>query len=361
MNTTITRWQLFFVIIKTQIGIGLLSLPSEIQGSAKGDAWISVLVAGCAIQLLLLVYGGLMKRFPGDTLSQMTRRMFGNYAGLALNVICFVFFILIAAYACSLYVHLIRTWLLPLTPVWVLLLMIIATSVYLALENIRVIARFFVLASVLFVILILISLLTFTNEMHISNVLPIGQSGMMQVFQGSEKTFFSMLGFEVMLYFFPAVEKQPKGVLKIALLANGFVTLFYTYFVFICLISYSTNALAQVNEPVLFLFKGLAYQLLDRLDLIFLSLWIIPMTSTIVSYLALAGKSMTTGQIAYRRMVWISGLLVFLIGMYMALQENLDPFSKWLEYGYLMMIAALPLLIYLGAFLLKNKGKGGTA
>ncbi|WP_374992171.1 GerAB/ArcD/ProY family transporter [Paenibacillus sp. LHD-38] len=94
LNSTINRSQLFFLIIKTQIGIGLLSLPSKIQSSAKGDAWISVLVAGAAIQLLLIVYWQLLKKYPNHTLSEITVRVFGAYIGKTLNLIYYVFFTL---------------------------------------------------------------------------------------------------------------------------------------------------------------------------------------------------------------------------------------------------------------------------
>lgn len=360
MNTTINKSQLFFLIIKTQIGIGLLSLPAKIQGSAKGDAWISVLVAGAAIQLLLIVYWQLLKKFPNHTLSEITVRVFGAYIGKTLNLIYYVFFILIAGYASTVYVQLIQTWMLSMTPGWVLLLLIIGTGIYLALENLRVIARFFVLTSVLFGLLILISFLNFNNEVQVSNILPIGESGFMQILKGSEKTFFSMLGFEVILYFFAQVEGNRKGMFRVVTLANCFVTLFYTYFVFICLIGFSPKALEQVNEPVLYIFKGLSYQLFDRMDLIFLTIWIVPMTATIVSYLCLAGKSLTANQSSYRKLVWISGLLVYLIGWYLSTLENIDFFYKWLQYGYLIMIAPLPILLWLVSFLLKNNEKVGS-
>lgn len=352
-NTTITKTQLFFLIVKTQIGIGLLSLPSNIQHSAKGDSWISVLVAGVAIQLILIVYGQLLKRFQGANLSQIIVQLLGRHAGKMLNLIYFVFFILIAAYASTLYVELIHTWMLPLTPSWMLLLLIIGTTFYLAFDNLRVIARFFVFASMLFVVLVFISCLTFSNQVHLSYVLPLGQSGIISILQGSERTFFSMLGFEVSLFFIAELQGDRKGSMTVMSLSNLFVTIFYTYFVFICQIGLSPGALTQINEPVLFILKGLSYQLFDRIDLIFLSIWIIPMTATLVCYLALAGKSLTKKPPAYRKLVAFSSITVFICGWYMSRQESLDLFSKWLEYGYFIMIAGVPLLLWLVSLLIK--------
>ncbi|SEM56541.1 GerAB/ArcD/ProY family transporter [Paenibacillus sp. OV219] len=356
-NATITKSQLFFLIIKTQIGIGLLSLPSEIQHSAKGDSWLSVLFAGLVIQLILLIYWQLLKKFQGANLSQIIVRLLGPYLGKALNLVYYVFFVLIAAYASNLYIQLIHNWMLLLTPLWILFMLITGTSLYLAYDNLRVIARFFVFASMLFMVLILISFLTLTNELHLSYILPLGQSGISPILQGSERTFFSMLGFEVSLYFYAQVQGDRTGGLKVMTLSNLFVTIFYTYFVFICQIGLSPDALGRVNEPVLFILKGLSFQLFDRIDLIFLTIWIIPMTATIVSYLCIAGKSLTVKQPAYRKLIVFSGLTVFVCGWYLSTFENLDLFSKWLEYGYLIMITAVPITLWLASFLVKTSGK----
>ncbi|WP_201002045.1 GerAB/ArcD/ProY family transporter [Paenibacillus glycanilyticus] len=347
MNISITNRQLFFLIIKTQIGIGLLSLPSVIQNTAGADAWISVLGSGIVIQLMILVYWHLIRTYPGITLSEMTALFFGKHAGIAVNFIYYCFFIVIAGYACTLYVKLIKVWLLPLTPDWVLLLLILGVAIYLAVEDLRVIARFYEVASVLFVVLFAMSLATFLNNVHLSNILPIGQAGLVQMAKGSEKTFFAMLGFEVILFFSAQVKDTSRGTLRTISLANWFVTLFYAYFVFICLIGFSQEALSKIKEPVLFLLKGLSFQLFDRLDLIFLTIWIIPMSTTIVSYLCLAGKSLATKRNVYQRMVWLSGALILLLGSYLSTRESLETFSKWMEYCYLVMIAAVPLLMWI--------------
>jgi spore germination protein (amino acid permease) len=347
-------------MIKTQIGIGLLSLPSQIQSSSKGDAWISVLIAGFAIQILLFIYWNLLKKYPQHTLSDITIRLFGAFVGKAINLIYYAFFILIACYAATLYVDLVHTWMLTFTPSWVLLLLIIGTSLYLALENLHVIARFFVLTSVLFGVLLVLSLFNFSHDMHPSNLLPIGQSGVVQIFKGSEKTFFSMLGFEVILYFYSQVQPNSKKLFGVVSLANGFVTFFYAYFVFICLIGFSPKTLEQINEPILYIFKGLTYQVFDRLDLIFLTIWFIPMTATIVSYLAVAGKSLTVNKTSYRRLVWFNGVLVLLVSWYLTTLENLDAFSKWLEYGYLILITVFPLLLWLVSILPTKTKKAGA-
>ncbi|MGO4374694.1 GerAB/ArcD/ProY family transporter, partial [Paenibacillus sp. MCAF20] len=175
-RVSISKFQLFFLIIQSQIGIGLLSLPSDMQQSVDGDGWISTLIAGAAVQLLLLIYWLLYKRFPNHNFSEMTIKLFGNITGKAYNIFFSVCCMIIAGLSSTLYIEMINMWLLPHTPNWALLILIVATCLFLALEDIRIISRFMVVTSFLFVILILMSFLDWTKELHFSYLLPIGKS-----------------------------------------------------------------------------------------------------------------------------------------------------------------------------------------
>jgi spore germination protein (amino acid permease) len=357
----ISKFGLFIWMTKCQIGIGLLSLPSVIQGSANGDSWISVLIAGLVIQLLLFVYWKLYKRFPNLILSEMTVKLFGRYAGKTLNIISALFYVTIAGYVSTIYIRLIHTWLLPLTPEPVILALVIVTVVYLAMQSIRAIERFLVLTSTLLIVIILFSLLTFTHDIHLSRIMPVGTAGVIDILNGSEKTFLSMLGFEVILYLFARVDSGKTSLLPTISAANLFVTLFYTYFVFLCLIGFSPGALELVREPVLFMFKGISFQLLDRLDLIFLTIWIFAMTTVFVGYLYMAGKNLSSGSKSYKRSVWISGLFIFGIGYMLNSVERIEQIASWIEYSYLVFIIGLPAGMLMLSLLLKKRMADGTA
>lgn len=56
-----TKTQLLFFIIQTQIGVGILSLPYSVFQRAKQDGWMSILLAGLVVQLLILLFWMLAK------------------------------------------------------------------------------------------------------------------------------------------------------------------------------------------------------------------------------------------------------------------------------------------------------------
>lgn len=48
LKTKLSRRQYFFIIVQTEIGVGILSLPYDLHSKAKQDGWISLLIGGGA-------------------------------------------------------------------------------------------------------------------------------------------------------------------------------------------------------------------------------------------------------------------------------------------------------------------------
>ena len=357
-HMTITKFQLLLVLIQTQIGIGLLSLPNVVQESARGDGWISIVIAGLIIQLLLVVYLKLLKKFPNEMLTDITKKLLGNMIGRIVNYIVYIYFILIGSILTILMVKILNEQLFPLTPGWVLSFLVIASSIYLAISNLRVIARFFVLASFWIVVLVGITLLALWIPKEIHFILPIGSSGAKDILLGSNSAMLAMLGFEALLFLFPFVIENRKGMLKTVSYANLFVTGFYTFVTFLCLIAFSPEQLRQIREPVLFLFRGLTYRMVDRLDIIFLSIWIIPMTTSIIMYLFLASKSLVGRNKPHKNMIIVNGIILFCISLIPHTDEVTDILNEFVSYFSYVIVIALPCILLLLSFI-NNKNRRG--
>ncbi|GGI15905.1 GerAB/ArcD/ProY family transporter [Gottfriedia solisilvae] len=359
-KNSITKFQLFFFLIQSQVGIGLLSLPNVVQATAKGDGWISTILAGVIVQIMLIIYWFLFKQFPNENYSKITIRLFGKYIGKLLNFIIYLYFILTGSLALILYINCISLWLLPLTPLWVLSLFIILSSIYLALSELTIIARFFVIATFMLVLLILLSFLTYGLEKEFQNILPIGHSGMKNIMMGSNKSIISMLGFEGVLIVYPFIINKEKGLLKSVSLANLTVTALYTYFLFLCLISFSPMQLKQIREPVLYLFKALSYEMLDRIDLIFISSWIVPMTTSIIAYLFFASKSISKEK-SYKKTVLVNAIIIFLISIYPFDENMITKFSTYVTYLSYFVVFILPILLLVLTLFIKTLKRSENA
>ena len=68
--------------------------------------------------------------------------------------------------------------------------------------------------------------LTPLGEFNSLHLLPVGAEGVVAIAEGALEAFFSFLGFEALLVFYPLIANQQK-VLKVTLIALVFITLLY--------------------------------------------------------------------------------------------------------------------------------------
>jgi len=360
-NHSITKFQLFFILIQSQIGVGLLSLPNVVQKTAKGDGWISTLFAGVVVQIMLIIYWQLLKRFPTLIYTEITKKILGSVLGKLINLVIYLNFILVGGLATILLIKIINLWLLPYTPGWVISLLILTACIYLTISDLRIIARFLVLATSLILLLLFTSLLSWFTEKEILYILPIGSSGLKNILMGSKNSLLAMLGFEGLLLLFPFILENKKGVFKTISMANLFITLFYTYFIFLTLISFSQDQLAQMREPILNLLRGITYNMIDRVDLLFLSIWIVPMATSIIAYLYFASKSMNVDKRKYPKVVFLNGFIIFLITLIPhedAIITLFNQYVSYLSYGVVFIIPSL--LLILSVLLKKHESSEST-
>lgn len=350
-NNSITKFQAFFILIQSQIGVGLLSLPNVVQKTAHGDGWISTLIAGVAVQFMLVVYWQLLKRFPNLVYTEITHKIVGRFLGRLFNLFIYMNFILVGSLATILFIKIINLWLLPLTPDWIISILILAACIYLTISDLRMIARFFVLATSLIILLLFTSLLNWFTPKEFQYILPIGSSGFMNILIGSKNSLLAMLGFEGLLIIYPFIIQNKKGVLKTISMANIFITLFYTYFIFLTLISFSPDQLAQMREPILNLLRGITYKMVDRVDLIFLSIWIVPMATSIIAYIFFASKSMNVEKKNYQKAVLLNGFIIFLITLIPHDDAIITLFNKYVSYLNYLVVFIIPTLLLILSFL----------
>lgn len=357
----LTNWQIFFLIIQTQVGFSILVLPNILQSTSKGDGWISVLFAGVAIQLFFVILWMLFRKFPNLTYTEIILFLLGKFLGNFVNIVIYIYFIVSASLILLQFTSAIKESLLLVTPYWVIGLLMLLTCTYLAISDIRIIARFFGIISLLFLGLFGISFLSFLLPLDIHHILPIGSSGIKEIFLGSKDSLLALLGFEVILFLYPLAAKKGTSFLKVITWANIFVTLLTTYFVLICIMIFSEPVLKQVKYPVIYFLRPLYFQMAERLDVLFISIWIVPMAASIIIYLYLCSKSLTFFKGKPYKLVMISSALVFSLFTFAKKDpESMKLYVSYLEYFSYTVIFALPCIFLLFSFVTKKPDKEET-
>ncbi|MBM7649106.1 spore germination protein (amino acid permease) [Bacillus ectoiniformans] len=358
INNKITTFQLYFFIIQTQIGVGILGLPYLVHSEAKGNAWISVFLASVVVQGLIILFWFLLKRFPQKTIYQFSQTLAGRPIGVLINLSYVLYGILVTALILMIATSVIEVWVLPNTPRWIIIVLISAVSLCLVRGSLNDIANFDVLVSVLVLLLIGITIYAlFSYPVDIRYLLPLNQTSIGMILKGTKEAYFSMLGFELLLILFPFIQsKKSTSILKTATLANVTVTTIYIFLTVACLLVFSPAELKVVPQPVLYLVKALYLKILERVDLVFVSLWVVSVITSYVSYLYLAVEGITSTFKNMNRSYVIFGFafVSVLTALIPQKEKDMEWFNKAATTGSLVLVIIIPIVLLLLSIILKK-------
>ncbi|MDR6224344.1 GerAB/ArcD/ProY family transporter [Desmospora profundinema] len=362
---SITPTQFMLIVLQTQVGAGIIGLPFGVHAEAKGDSWLAVLIAGVITQLLILLIWTLNKRFPSQSIYEFLPKLLGKWLGKLLILGYSLFFVMLSSTVMIRYFGVVHIWMLPETPRWVINGLLFAAAVYLGISNLRQIARLYVFASGVVAIHILIATLTYFDPFTTTNIdyiLPLGQiAGPINLLKGANQSFFAMTGFETMLVLYPFVEGSPAAKLKAASLANLWTTLIYVFITFTALVVFSPVEMGLIPEPVIYMLKAFRFQLVERPDLYFISLWVVSIFTSMFSFLYLAILGITRFFNHHVHRKWV--LWVVLLGYAITFipfghldVENLSEVVDILSY---IFIVGIPPILLILSYLFGKQGEKG--
>ncbi|MDV2683230.1 GerAB/ArcD/ProY family transporter [Alkalihalophilus lindianensis] len=316
-KVTITPGQLALFIIQTQVGVGVLSMPySVFDAGAKTDGWISIILAGVLVQVMVFVFMLLAKRFPTLNLYEILEGVFGKWLGKFFTFLHIIYFISVGILILILFSSILDIWAFPNTPQSIKIGLAVLTATYLAKENVRIIARFHVVVSILMVLIIAITFTAFTH-IDVRYILPIGHTGVTNIVMSVKAAMLSLLGFELFIILFSSTEGSLKQKVKAATLANATVTFTYAYLAIVCYLFFSPEELAFVPEPILYLIKSFSFVVVERTDLIFISIWIVSVMTSFIGYLYIAslGVASLFNKSSHSPFVFIIAVLIFVFSV----------------------------------------------
>ncbi|WP_025680867.1 GerAB/ArcD/ProY family transporter [Paenibacillus massiliensis] len=355
-ESTITRGQLFFMIMKFEIGVDILSLPYRIHLIAKGGGWISVLIGGMLIQLIILMCWLLLRRFPTSSIYQIMMRITGRWIGAILVIAYAAYYLLMGTSVLVNAYDVINRWMLQNTPRWAILVLFMFSSIYLVRQNLRTIARVLVLISFLIApMMLLISYgIMQTNLLYL---LPLTEAGWSQIISASTESLMAMFGFEFFLVVLPLVQGTSKGKLGTITAASGLVSLLYGFTVFICSTAFSPQQLSMMPEPVIYLLRSIPLGTMDRADFLFLPIWIISIFGAICGnyYAASYGIAYLCKLKSHKNVVPFVVLASCTIASLPQRQEDLEAISTIANQSAYYFLIILPLLLLILSYILKKK------
>lgn len=219
-------WELAALIVANKLSMLTTYAPIVTAVPASRDAWISAWLAAAAALLFTWIPYRLLKRFPGQTVFAVNRRVLGPLFGGAISLAYAVLFFHAAAVAIRMFSEVFVVAMLPETPMWAVNVLIALLAWYGVNQGVEGVGRMADLVAPLIVLTVLLLTPLLWNRMDVTRLLPVFEygPGPMLLQTLTPIAIFGEMAWTVLL-FMPYLKRQGdvvKGVLA-ASLTNAFM------------------------------------------------------------------------------------------------------------------------------------------
>lgn len=355
--------QLICLVITTQIGAHVLSIPYAESRHTGHDAWMSVLVGGLFAQLVILVIYQLGKRYPTLTFQQYLYQIVGRPIGVILNFLLALFCAQNCIIVVISFADILHRWVLYETPWIVLVGFSFMMAAYTASSSLRSISTVSQSVLTMFVICAVIIIISGIGKGSWLHLLPIGTHGIAAVLKDSVPTFWAYTGFELLLYVFPFVQCKKKIDIFFAMsVANGITTFFYVLVAVIVTYNFSETQIDTITEPMVFILRKFRWPVVQSLDIVFITIWLSVTTATVYTYLFLSARyvaNIRKKEINFHSLlVWLIAGLGFVISCFFVDRQRIFRYSDVHNVFSFIMIVLIPTALLFGSILREKVAKG---
>ncbi|QHT61522.1 GerAB/ArcD/ProY family transporter [Paenibacillus lycopersici] len=336
----ITITQFVLLIHSMQLGVGALSLPSDMARISGTDGWIALFFGWAGALLASLIIVQIMKKYPKGTIIELISHFFGKWSARLAMIFFGVYGAIYAYLILNRMVLLIQSWIMQQTPTYVLMLLFMPPAYLIVKGGVRIMGRYseiIVFSSIWMLGVLLVMMLNEANWLHL---LPVLKEGWMPVIHTVPTTILSFLGFELVFFIYPHLDKKQYASLGVVI-ANTYTLLIYLFVTIVCYVIYSPDQITQYNDAVISVVKIVEYRFLERFDIIMLTWYLLIISKTWIPALYISVSCTKRLLVFGKPQLYVA---LFLIGMCvmtriekMGWMENTAAL-KWLN-GYGIVVA----------------------
>ncbi|TRM12199.1 GerAB/ArcD/ProY family transporter [Lentibacillus cibarius] len=254
----------FFLITASQVGVGVLGFQSVINKYAEQDAWMSLIVAGGAVSVIIwIMYGMLSNNAEGD-IAAIHEFTYGKWLGAFFTILFSAYLLLMALVVLRTYIEIIQVWMFPHVKVWALLLLIIPLIYYTTADKFRAVVGVCFLG-VVYPLFLILSFLFPLRYARLTNILPVMDHSFMEIMQSSSIAILEFMGLAVLLVFYPFI-REAKQSQKFAHFGNLSTTALYLLICVISYLYYDQSEMENLIWGTLNLWKIIELPFMDRFE-----------------------------------------------------------------------------------------------
>lgn len=330
----------------SMVGVGVLNFQRKLIEHAGYNSWISVILAGISIHILLwMIYKILSSNSDANEIITLNHTLFGKVSGNLLNLAVVLYFVYGAFVKFKVYTELIQVWMYPVMNILPLSISIALLVYYTLSGGFRSVTGIGLWATFISFVSIIPQVLLTLPFLHPLNLLPLLNHSATDILLSSKSMVFEYLGFETLLLFYPFI-KTPEKSQKWAHIMLILVTFIYLMLLLLALMFFSEGQLPHSVWPTIDMISIFEVPLLQRLEYFFISLWFIKTIAGICLYLWVACRGVRTAFDIRPR----NSLLVFLVAIvtlnYLITQHrSIEKVSEWYSnIGFYFIFVYIPFI-----------------
>ncbi|RAP75636.1 GerAB/ArcD/ProY family transporter [Paenibacillus montanisoli] len=348
----ISNIQFFFMVFAAQLNLGIYAMPSPLFTAAKGSAWLAVIVAWGAASACAIIMYMLARQFPGQSIYEYSSILTGRTFGTFLTICYVIYFLTFGGWMLWSLCEVLKSWMFLWTPKWFLSLCIGITCYLLGEKSISAIARVCSIVTCFSVLIFLIFLLlSFKDYMRYGieplRFMPFIQSDVRDLAKAIQTAFIHMLGFQIIMIIFPFVKPSKSNAFKalmLSLLGTAIIFMLVICSITLCL---SKLEVTLMEYPWLYILQGTALQTVNRLDQLFIPIWlsVVIVSISLQIYISSQGLKILFRLQSHRKPALWAAVLIALTVTLPISHDTLKTFNRYLAWTSYALVIGFPLLL----------------
>lgn len=343
MKFRLSPIQLFVMLFLTT-GSVFISFQSDLVNATGHDAWWLFLLAGLFHLPHLIVFEKCRDRFI------WTRPVCLLYG---------LYWIYVIVSLIGYTVYTMEVWAFPKTPEMIVVLAIILISLYANINRAETVVNIGVILIPLMAILILFVMMG-ARDFVWTNLFPVGGASARELYKGWLFSQLPFIGIEVYLLLRKLMPGQIRT--KMIVIYSAIWYGFYSFMLIVPFLYFSIKEFSLIGDPIIYLLKAQQVTFLERLDLIFIYIWLIWSITTIMVYVfaVLRLMIMCGARQMKRKIIWFHvGIAV--LAMFFTSKEMVHSTAIFYPYAHLLFAILLPAFIMVFNKLRGKRDGGGGA
>lgn len=344
---------LIVAIIGTQIGIGIAGFQRIIYNEAKQDSWLSVIIAGIFVQLILWVIIKTLQTEQNADLYGLNVYAFGKWLGKLFNLIYIGYLTLACTTVLVDYILIVKVWVFPGLAEWKLSVMLLFLTVYGVLGGVRVVVgvSFIVFFATAWILILSAEPLKYADWGHF---FPMFQATPVELLKGAYRMSLTVLGFEVIYFLYPYVKNKEKVMLYSQL--GAFLS--HSIMLIVMVVSLSYFSHEQLNKTVwatLTMFKIIHLPNIERFEILAVSIWMLVILPNLLLFLWAATRGIKRSfNINERLSLLFIVPIMFATSIHLRDARTIIAFTDFVSIVGFIATFIFPILLFLVVFFKKN-------